>query len=61
MKTFAEPVTSVRLYESGAIKTLKTEIRVNESTLGDDKTDVRLSDVGPYRIVMHCQSIGEKR
>jgi hypothetical protein len=61
VKTFAEPITSVRLYESGAVKTLKSEIRVKESVLGDDKTVVRLSDSGPYRIVMHCQSTGEKR
>lgn len=61
MKTFAEPITSVRLYESGAVKTMKTDVRVKESVLGDDKTDVRLSDAGPYRIVMHCQGTGEKR
>jgi hypothetical protein len=61
MKALEEPVTCVRTYESGAIKTLKAPVRIKETALGDDKTDVRLSAAGPYRIVMHCQSIGRKR
>ncbi len=60
MKTFADPITRVRTYESGAIKTLKTPVRIKEVAAGDDTTDVRVA-AGPYRIVMHCQSSGKKR
>lgn len=60
MKTFAEPITRVRTYESGAIKTLKEPIRIKEVAPSDDTTDVRVA-TGPYRIVMHCQSTGRRR
>jgi hypothetical protein len=56
MKTFTEPMTSVRFYESGAVRTVTHEVLVKETVLADDKNVVRLSDSGPYRIVMHCQS-----
>ncbi len=61
MKTLTEPITSVRIYESRTIKTVESEIRVKGTALNDDKTDVRLSAAGPYRIVMHCHSTGRKR
>lgn len=61
MKTFTQPVTRVRLYESGGIKTLANDVRIKEVVPTDDTTDVRLTAAGPYRIVMHCQSVGRKR
>ena len=60
MKTFTEPVTRVWLYESGSIKALANDVRIKETAIGDDKTDVSLT-AGPYRIVMHCQSMGGRR
>ena len=60
MKTFAEPATQIRLYQSGAIKTLGQTIRVKELPVDDDTNDVRVS-AGPYRIVMHCQSGARER
>jgi hypothetical protein len=58
MKTFTQPVTRVRLFESGGIKTLSKEVRIKELASTDDTTDVRLVAAGPYRIVMHCKSVG---
>jgi len=60
MKTFTEPVTCVRTYESGAIKTLKEPVRIKETALNDDTSDVRIA-AGPYRIVMHCRNVGGTR
>lgn len=61
MKTFTEPLTSVRLYESGSVQTITDDVLVKETSLADDKSVVRLSDAGPYRIVMHCHSVKGKR
>ena len=61
MKTFTEPMTCVRFYESGAVRTIAHEVLVKETAFADDKSVVRLSDAGPYRIVMHCQSNMNKR
>lgn len=61
MKTFTEPLTSVRLYESGSVRTITDDVLVKETALADDKSVVRLTDAGPYRIVMHCQSNKSKR
>lgn len=61
MKTFTEPLTSVRLYESGAVRTITDDVLVKETEPADDNNVVRLSDTGPYRIVMHCQNVKGKR
>lgn len=61
MKMYTEPLTSVRLYESGSIRTITDDVLVKETALADDKSVVRLTDAGPYRIVMHCHSVKGKR
>ena len=61
MQTFTQPVTRVRLFELGSIKTLSNDVRIKELALTDDTTDVRLVAAGPYRIVMHCKSAGRKQ
>lgn len=61
MKTFTEPLTSVRLYESGSVRTITDDVLVKETAFADDNSVVRLSDAGPYRIVMHCHNVKGKR
>lgn len=61
MKTFTEPLTSIRLYESGSVRTITDAVLVKEIVPADDNSVVRLSDTGSYRIVMHCKSRVNKR
>lgn len=61
MKTLTEPLTSVRLYESGSVRTITDDVLVKETAVTDDNSVVRLSEAGPYRIVMQCQNKTSKR
>jgi hypothetical protein len=61
MKAIAESITRVRTYQSGAVTMLRQPVlRIKGFALGDDTADVRVA-AGPYRIVMHCQSVVSKR
>ncbi len=55
MDTLTEPITSVRMTDSGGIKCLVKESSKKPAEVRDDKSEVRLP-LGPYRIVMHCRS-----
>ena len=56
MDTLTEPMTSVRLADSGGIKLLAKGPSKKPSEVRDEKSEVRLP-LGPYRIVMQCRSV----